>query len=200
MSIESLLLVALLIVFPLLERLSRYLRARAAQIPADPVGARPPQRAPVPASRPTPPGAPLPQRAPGPEGADLPAEGSATRETAPKLERVAPESAVVSGRTADASGAPGPTVRPVTAPPPVPGQPALPSRYRAPARLTASDRVRAARTVPAEPAALERARSTPARTRHAGLLRGGRANLRRAVVLMTVLGPCKALENEAGRH
>jgi len=199
MSIESLLIVALLIVFPLLERLNRYLRTHAVQTPADPANARPRQRPPALPGLPTPEGA-TSQRSTLPEGAAS-AERAATLKSA-----ATPERATIPERAAEASGAPGPAVRPVTVPPPVqlpPPEfvpPALPPRHRAPERLTASERVRAGRTIQAEQAALAPARGRSSRARHAVVLRGGRADLRRAVVLMTVLGPCKALETEAGHQ
>ncbi|MBP7778853.1 MAG: hypothetical protein KA371_17185 [Acidobacteria bacterium] len=158
MSIESLVIVALLIVFPLLERLSRYLRARAAQIPAAPVGASPRQHPPA-----------LP-RLPKPE------------------------------READAPGATGSAVSPVSAPPPVLAPPALPPRHPAAERLTAAERLRAGRVIQAGQAAREPGRGASARAPYAVALRSGRADLRRAVVLMAVLGPCKALEAESRRH
>lgn len=155
MSIESLLLVAFLIVFPLLERLSRYLRARSEQAPADPAAGVPRQR---PTRRPLP------------------------------------------GVTADPSTAPGQVGLPARTPAPVLSPPPLPPRHPAVERLSAGERVRAARMIQSEavtPPSVARTR----RWARPGLsLLDGRADLRRAVVLMTVLAPCKALENEPGRR
>lgn len=78
----------------------------------------------------------------------------------------------------------------------------LPPRVRTiPAEV--SRRPRAALAVPAErpPSAVAAAapvRPLPAR-RRARVSLGGAADLRRAVVLMTVLGPCRALERDARR-
>jgi len=119
MSIESILLVAFL-VFPLLERLTRHLRERAARAPADP-----------------------------------------------------------------AAGVPAP----VLVPPP-------PLRHPAGERLSAGERVRVARMIQAEAVTPSSAARPRQRVRHGLALHEGRSDLRRAVVLMTVLGPCKALENE----
>lgn len=161
MSIESLLILALLLVFPLVERLNRHLREQAAQAEGDPADA--PPRARVPA-RPRPP-----------------------REE----------------RDADASGASGAAGLPATVPLPVLAQPApppLPARHPTFERLTAAERARAARLSQAGEDQPPLVGKAPPRTRRAGSLRAARIDLRRAVVLMTILGPCKALEGESGRH
>jgi hypothetical protein len=149
MSFESVLLL-LFLVFPLLERLIRFLRARAGQASAEPVPAT--QERPAPVRRPT----------------------------APEV-------------LAEPAQMPGEAMRPIPVPPPVPPPVPLPPRHPAAERLRAADRVRAGRTSPASEAALPRVRR--ASTRRDLLLRGGTADLRRAVMLMTILGPCKALES-----
>jgi hypothetical protein len=147
MSFESVLLLLFLVV-PLLERLIRFLRARAGEASAEPVPGTQERRAPLP--RPT-----APEVLAAPTG--IPAEP---------------------GRQA---------------PPPIPG-PVLPPRHPATERVSASDRVRAGRMSPAPAAALPRGRRASTAARRELLLRGGKDDLRRAVVLMTILGPCKALE------
>lgn len=156
MSIESILLAAFLL-FPLLERLTRHLRERAAQAQADPAAATP-RRPPVPTRRPLPDGA------------------------------------------ADEGTAAGQTGQPASVPPVVVVAPPLPPRHPAAERLIASERVRAARLTKADVGAPPSALRTSPRPRVGLSLLGGRADLRRAVALMTVLGPCKALENEPARR
>ena len=91
--------------------------------------------------------------------------------------------------------------RPASVPGPV-VVPPLPVSLRHPAveRLSASDRVRAARLLQTDVVALPSTARTRPLARKAMTRLGDRADLRRAVVLMTVLGPCKALENEPGRR
>ena len=155
MSIESILLAAFLL-FPLLERLIRHLRERAAQAPSDPAAGAPPQR-------------PLPTR-------PLPA--------------VAADESTTSGQTGHPAGAPAPVLLP----------PPLPPRHPAVERLSAGERVRAPRMIQSEAVTPSSVARTRPRARPGLLLHHGGADLRRAVVLMTVLGPCKALENEPGRR
>lgn len=154
MSIESILLAAFLLL-PLLERLIRHLRERAAPARADTEG--------VPRHRPA---------RPRPPKSGVPAEESAA-----------------SAQPDRPAGTPTPVVVPAVT---------IAVRHPAVERLSASDRVRAARLRQADVVALpSTARPRPlagkAMTRF-----GDRADLRRAVVLMTVLGPCKALENDRG--
>ena len=126
----------------------------------------------------------------------------ASGQGAPALPRLpTPDAATttIAERAAERAGATGLAVPPA-APPPVVAPPALPPRHRAAARLTAGERVLAGRTMQAEQAARELGRAVSSGPRHAVLPRRAPADLRRAVVLMTILGPCQALENEAGRH
>jgi hypothetical protein len=153
MSFESVLLLLFLVV-PLLERLIRFLRARAGEASAEPVPDA--QERPAPVRRPTAPDA-----------------------LGEQTER------------------PGEAMRPKP-PPPVPAPVLLPPRHPAAERLRASDRVRAGRMTPASDAARPRVQRDSTAGRRE-LLRGGTADLRRAVMLMTILGPCKALESGPGR-
>jgi hypothetical protein len=104
------------------------------------------------------------------------------------------------GVPAEASTASGQSGRPAGAPAPVLVPPPLPARHPAVVRLSAGERVRAARMNQAEPVMPSSVARTRARARPRLSLHDGRADLRRAVVLMTVLGPCQALENEPGRR
>lgn len=150
MSFESILLV-LFLVFPLIQRLIRFLRVRAGQATAEPV-----------------PGTPGP--------------------SPPRRRPTAPEA------RAEPTAAPREAARPATAPPPSPVLvPPLP-RHQAAQRVSAADRVRAGRKSPASEAAPPRVRRDRGGARRELLLRGGKADLRRAVLLMTILGPCKALD------
>jgi hypothetical protein len=75
----------------------------------------------------------------------------------------------------------------------VPQQPA--PRHLPAERVSASERVRASRVI--QQAAVAPVHARPAtRPRRHPLLLSNRAELRRAVVLMTILGPCKAVEGE----
>ena len=155
MSFESILLV-LFLVFPLLERLIRFLRARAGQRSAEPGPVSQERRAP------------------------------ARRPTAPEAR-------------ADRDEVPADAVRRATVPPSVPAPVLLPPRHPAVERLRAADRVAAGRTAPASEAAPVLVRRASSAARRELLLHGGKADLRRAVVLTTILGPCKALESEPER-
>ena len=129
MSVESILLLAFLIVIPLLERLVRALRARAQR--AEELAPKPPQT--------PPPVIPLPA---------------------------------------------------VTPPP-------LTERHPAAERLSSADHVRA-RKIRQDPATRPmRDGSLPSRGRRVIPL-AKPADLRRAIMLMAILGPCKALEGETG--
>jgi hypothetical protein len=130
MSVESLLLIAFLIVLPLLERLARVLRARASQRPDEPAVGPPHQP-------------------------------------------------------------------PASIPSPVLTPPELPPRHPAVERLSAGERVLLGRmSQPATPAVLVRAGNLPSRVRHVFSLSQS-ADLRRAMMLVVILGPCKALEDGA---
>jgi hypothetical protein len=153
MSIESLLLVAFLIVIPLLERVVRILRSRNLPRPAD--------RAHVPAPpRPAVPRPPVPQLAP------------------------------------DAFGASAPANLPRNITPPTPASPP-PLQERKPAaerRFTSSDRARVLREGLGRPTVPVLAARASHVDRHSLSRRNVSADLRRAVVLMAILGRCKALD------
>lgn len=132
MSLDSLLLVAFLIVLPLLERLVRVLRARA-QPRTEKPAVSPPHR-----------------------------------------ERTA------------------------SIPSPVSMPPVLPPRHPAAERLSAGERVRARRRSEQATAVLPAGGgSVGSRARHV-LSHTKPADLRRAMMLVAILGPCKALEGETG--
>jgi len=103
---------------------------------------------------------------------------------------VAADEATASGQTGRSAGA----LAPVFVPPP------LPPRHPAVDRLSAGERVRAARIIQSEAVTPSLVARTRPRARPRLSLHDGRADLRRAVVLMTVLGPCQALANEPGHR
>ena len=158
MSIESLLLVAFLVVIPLLERLVRVLRSRNLPRPAD--------LAHLPAPpRPAPPRPPVPEIAPDALGAS--------------------ESAELLGHTA----------------PPTPASPPLlAARSPATERFTSRERTRARRGSEALPAAPVFVAPAPQSRRHSTSRLGITADLRRSIVMMSILGPCKALDHDGGHE
>ncbi len=158
MSIESLLLVAFLIVIPLLERLIRVLRAGTREAPADLARVPAPQRS-ASMSRPL----PLPEE---------PLNAFEQPEVADLRIKIA---------------------LPTPAPLPAPAQ-----RHPEAERITSSARARARRwshDLPAAPALVGPAADGRG---YDTSLSGISAELRRAIVLMTILGPCKALDDEGG--
>ena len=158
MSIESLLLVAFLIVIPLLERLVRVLRSRNLPRPADLAHVPPPPP-------PTPPRPPVPEIAPDAFGASEPAE--------------------VHGHTV----------------PPTPASPPpLAARSPAAERFSSRERTRARRGSEALPAAPVFVAPAPQSRRHGTSRLGITAELRRSIVLMSILGPCKALDHDGGHE
>jgi hypothetical protein len=109
----------------------------------------------------------------------------------PLLERLVRALRERTGQTQQAlpAGLPHPEPAPAAAPLPAPVPP--PPRPRHPQ----AERVRASRVIQQAAAAPMRARqATPARRHPLSL--SNRAELRRAVVLMAILGPCKAVEGE----
>ena len=176
MSIEQLLFLLLLVGVPLLERLARAVRERAAREPVESA----PEPVPPAVRRPPPP-VPRPEpAATGPErgGGELPRPRSASPPpVAPPLPASTPPSL------------------PPPARPPAPPQVLPQARERAAAeRLRAAERQRAAgRERMRGPAPRVRARPSerPAARRVIDL-----GDLRRAIVLTTILGPCRALDSK----
>ena len=85
---------------------------------------------------------------------------------------------------------------------PTPPPPLLAPRHPAPERLTSRDRARARRENPFGPVApVSVGRSAQQRPRGFALGRiSGAADLRRGIVLMAILGPCRALRSEDASH
>ena len=97
------------------------------------------------------------------------------------------------GQDAPPASLPHPEPVPVAAPLPAAVLPPPPPRHPQTERVSAGERVRASRAVQQAAAAPMHPRKvTPARRHPLSL--SNRAELRRAVVLMTILGPCKAVE------
>ena len=153
MSLESLMLVAFLIVIPLLERLIRVLQARSLPRPADVA------QVPVP-SRPALP-RPVPERAPSvfgpPERAELPGDIAL------------------------------PTL---SSPPP------LVARHPTAERLTSRQRAHAHQISPEAQVAPELVRRAPPPRRRRQTVK---VDLRHSILMMTILGPCKARDYDRGR-
>ncbi len=92
--------------------------------------------------------------------------------------------------------------RPGPIAPPIPAPQRLPPRPATPERPLSRERARPRRDSRARPATpLPAGRPSPRVRRDATVLRGLRpSGLRRAIVLMTILGPCRALPPEDAAH
>lgn len=120
---------------------------------------------------------------------------AATADPAAAAPRRPPPPVEVSVADAMTPGA-GQTRVPARMPPPV-VMPASAPRHPAVDRPSASQRIRASRLIQGDAAPAVAIVARP-RTRSSALRISGSADLQRAVVLMAILGPCKAVENQPG--
>jgi hypothetical protein len=102
-------------------------------------------------------------------------------------------------RAPDAFGASDPTERTANIAPSTPTSlPPLPERHPAAKRFTSRERARASRGSQELPVTPVFGRPAPHTRRRGTSLRGISAELRRSIVLMSILGPCKALDHDGG--